>query len=159
MDYFDLLRERRRLIAERDHKLGEIRQCYQRRISAVNVGLSALKRPSKPKALVKYLETEDAPVRYCESCKEPILRATIQNAEEVAVLASFYSGTTHTLGYFTCKVRRLRQPFCCRVCQQGKGSHSNGCSSATQHAERMEEDGAKIAWRVAENLLKEVSPV
>lgn len=142
---FEVLQEKHFLVHERAEKIRSIRSEYEGKIAALNVEMRALRLSSATmSAIDKYVESDEAPQRFCECCGEPLLRATVKNAQEVKEVTAYrieeHCGDRHSVGAATwADVRRLTKSVCCWVCErEGEGRHSNQCTSSIQHALRME---------------------
>jgi hypothetical protein len=138
-----LERERRALRAEQ-RKLDDLYREYNERIDALTTEIRARWPPPPPKrptdAMRRYMESDDTPMRRCAGCHEPMLTATIANAQvvrstivdnEVRETPPEYIGATD--------LRGMRQAtFCCFCCERRTG-HSRECFSASEQARRRQE--------------------
>jgi len=142
--------ERQTMMAKREREIEAIRDKYRPLLDALDETLKNVraaeeraKRQYPTPAMLRYLQADDAPMRPCAGCGEPILTATIANAK--AVEATVGDGV-RDVEEMPCSAPILRRMYnathCCHCCRtMGEGHHSRQCFSAIQQAERRQESG------------------
>ena len=143
----ELRTERQELAARRDRELEAVRDKYRPLLEEIDGRMARKRAEAKEKAkatptpaMLRHLEPDDAPMRLCEGCHEPMLTATIANAQLVAsTVVDFEVRKIEPLEVGASILRRMKTAtHCCYCCKRGDG-HSRMCTSANEQQLRLKE--------------------